>query len=211
MTRLNTGTRTWLIRGWSWTRTRGRTLTLTSIRVQGRRQQHRDFPIARWQIVQIENEVGSQFCAYVNVWHYFTPDSPPWRQKQILGAPHRHSMATLKIKKVKVDHNRNKQDDRCRLCHSLAHSIFALASCSLCLSAFSQRFFEKKKCVSIVSKCSKTHRNDKKIYPLDPLRALRIAQSLSGVAQWNINTINRTKIPTFSPSLIKIQLIVTEI
>ena len=29
-------------------------------------------------------------------------------------------------------------------------------------------------------------------YPFDALRALRVAQSPSGVAQWNFNTINRT-------------------
>ena len=37
------------------------------------------------------------------------------------------------------------------------------------------------------------------------------AQSLSGVAQWNFNTINQTKVPTFTPSLIKIRPIVSEI
>ena len=72
--------------------------------------------------------------------------------------------------------------------------------------------FRKKKCVSIDSKCSKTHRNaKKKFYLFDRLRASRVAQSPSGVAQWNFNTINRTYVPTFSPNFIKIQHIVIEI
>ena len=52
-----------------------------------------------------------------------------------------------------------------------------------------ENFRKKKKCVSIDSKCSETHRNakkkkkKKKNYPFDPLHALRLAQSPSGVAQ----------------------------
>ena len=39
------------------------------------------------------------------------------------------------------------------------------------------KIFEKKKCVSIDSKCSETHRNaKKKFYPFDRLRASRVAQ-----------------------------------
>ena len=37
------------------------------------------------------------------------------------------------------------------------------------------------------------------------------AQSPSGLAQSNFNTINQTKVSTFSPSLIKIRPIVSEI
>ena len=72
--------------------------------------------------------------------------------------------------------------------------------------------FHKKKCVSIDSKCSETHKNAHKIfYPFDPLRALRIAQNPADVAQLNFNTINRTEVPTISPTLIKIRPIVSEI
>ena len=53
-----------------------------------------------------------------------------------------------------------------------------------------ENFREKKKCVLIDTKCSETHRNakkkkkkKKKIYPFDQLRASRVAQSPSGVAQ----------------------------
>ena len=65
------------------------------------------------------------------------------------------------------------------------------------------KIFEKKKCVLIDSKCSKTLRNAKN-HPFDPWCP-------SGVVQWNFNTINRTKVPTFSPSLIKIRPIVSGI
>ena len=45
-------------------------------------------------------------------------------------------------------------------------------------------------------------------YPFDPLHALPLAHSPSGVAQCNFNTINQKEVPTFSPSLIKIRPIV---
>ena len=66
-----------------------------------------------------------------------------------------------------------------------APSGFVLASCFLSLHAFyaDKNFFKKKKCVSIDLNCSETHRNAKKCYPFDPLRALCLAQSPSGEAQ----------------------------
>ena len=72
-----------------------------------------------------------------------------------------------------------------------APSGFALcARISLASLARVSRFaltkiFEKKKCVSIDSKCSETHRNAKKkfFYPFDRLRASRVAQSATGEAQ----------------------------
>ena len=98
------------------------------------------------------------------------------------------------------------------------HACTLLASLARVLRFALTKIFGKLKCVSIDSKCSETHRNakkkkkkKKKMYPFDRLRASRVAQSPSGVAQWNFNTINRTWVPTLSPSFIKIQLIVTEI
>ena len=51
-----------------------------------------------------------------------------------------------------------------------------------------ERVFRKKKCVSIDSKCSETHKMQNKIFTL----LTHTAQSPSGVAEWNFNTINRT-------------------
>ena len=72
-----------------------------------------------------------------------------------------------------------------------------LTSCSLRSRAFcasrSRKFSKKKVCLNRLKmlwnakQCKK-----KKIYPFDRLRASRVAQSPSGVAQWNFNTINRT-------------------
>ena len=68
-------------------------------------------------------------------------------------------------------------------CVTVWRSIFTLASCSLCLHAFcasrSRKFSKKKKCVSIDSKCSETHRNAKKknVYPFGQLRVCRSIQS----------------------------------
>ena len=84
------------------------------------------------------------------------------------------------------------------LCSHLAR--FAHARFALC----AHKHFRKKKYVSIVLKCSEMQRNAKKNYPFDPLRALHLAQ-------WNFITTNRTKVPTFSSSLIKIWPIVSEI
>ena len=80
------------------------------------------------------------------------------------------------------------QEDRCRKCHSLAQHIRArilLASLARDLRFALMKIFEEK-CVSIASKLSETHRNERKkklFYPFDPLRASRLAQSPSGVAQ----------------------------
>ena len=84
------------------------------------------------------------------------------------------------------------QEDRCRWCHSLAQHI-----CARILLASLKRILGfalmKNKCVSIDSKRSETHRMQKKFfYPFSPLRASRIAQSPSGVAQLDFNTINWT-------------------
>ena len=51
-------------------------------------------------------------------------------------------------------------------------------------SAKFTKIFEKKKCVSIDSKCSETRKNaKKKIYPFDRIRASCVAQSASGEVQ----------------------------
>ena len=89
------------------------------------------------------------------------------------------------------------------------HSIFAFASCSLRSRAFcdscSRKVLKNLFLVCLNSKCSETHRN-KKNTPLTQYTPRR-----SDIAQLNINTINQTKVPTFSPSLIKIWPIVSEI
>ena len=67
--------------------------------------------------------------------------------------------------------------------------------------------FRKKKSLSRSTRNAlKRIEMQKKILSLWP-----IAQSPSGVAQWNFNTIDRIKVSTFSPSLIKIRPIVSEI
>ena len=62
----------------------------------------------------------------------------------------------------------------------------------------------KKRYVSIDSKCSETHRNAKKITPMSS--TFPFAAEFS-----NYNTIKRTEVSTFSPSLIKIRPLVSEI
>ena len=71
--------------------------------------------------------------------------------------------------------------------------LASLASCSLrsYLARFACKRFvlralknlRKKMCISIDSKCSETQKCKKKIYPFDRLRASRVEQSPSGVAQ----------------------------
>ena len=73
------------------------------------------------------------------------------------------------------------KQDYCRLCHSLAQHIF----------------------VSLWAE----------LLPLQTTRKRNdvISTSTLNRFSWNFNTINRTKVPTFSPSLIKIRPIVSEI
>ena len=56
-----------------------------------------------------------------------------------------------------------------------------------------KNFWEKKSVSQSTQNALKRIEMQKKIfYPFDRLRASRVAQSPSGVAQWNFNTINRT-------------------
>ena len=95
--------------------------------------------------------------------------------------------------------------------YSRSHlACFPCAHFALCAHKNFQK--KKKKCISIDLNCSETHRNAPIFFnPFDPLRALRVAQNPGGEAQLNFYTINRTKVPTMSPSLIKIRPIVSKI
>ena len=64
------------------------------------------------------------------------------------------------------------------------------------------KIFEKKKCVSIDSKCSETHRNAKKIFtPMTDFAPSGVAQSLSGGSVWIFGRIVVRIEPNISPSL----------
>ena len=106
---------------------------------------------------------------------------------------HPQSLCSLEIFKKKKSVSQSTQNalKRVKMQKIFFYSFWPITR--FARSAKFTKIFEKNKCVSIDSKCSETHRNAKKnFYPFDRLRASRVAQSPSGVAQWNFNTINRT-------------------
>ena len=91
-----------------------------------------------------------------------------------------------------------------------AYSRSYLARARFALHAY-KNFLKKSVSQSTQNALKRIEMQKKCLYSFDPLRASCVAQSPSGVAQWNFNTINQIEVPTFSPSLIKIWPIVSEI